>query len=307
MSDLNIHGIVITGPTGAIGVALIKKCIENNIDVLAICHKGSKRITNIPVDDHVLIVEASLDEYDDLYRDSVTNTGEYDVFIHLAWNGTFGDSRNNMRLQSDNIKYALSAAELAGRLGCKVFIGAGSQAEYGRVDKPLRPDTPAFPENGYGMAKLAAGQMTRIRCEQLGIKHIWTRILSVYGPYDGEYTMVMSTLKKMLNGEETHFTAGEQIWDYLYSEDAADMLLYLAESGKHGTIYCIGSGEIRPLKDYIEDMYEATECKARLGIGDIPYNDKQVMCLCVDKECVLPGNKTEFYKGIRKTIQYLEA
>ena len=305
MSDSNIHGVVITGPTGAIGIALIKKCIENDIDVLAICHRGSKRIKSIPVDDHVLIVEASLDEYDDLYNDSVADKGKYEVFIHLAWNGTFGDSRNNMLLQSDNIKYALSAVELAGRLGCKVFIGAGSQAEYGRVDKPLRPDTPAFPENGYGMAKLAAGQMTRIRCEQLGIKHIWTRILSIYGPYDGEYTMVMSTLKKMLNGEETHFTAGEQIWDYLYSEDAADMMLYLAESGKHGTICCVGSGEARPLKDYITDMYEATGCKARLGIGDIPYNDKQVMCLCVDKECVLPGKKTEFSEGIRNCIRYL--
>ncbi len=305
MSDSNIHGVVITGPTGAIGIALIKKCIENDIDVLAICHRGSKRIKSIPADDHVLIVEASLDEYDDLYNDSVTDKGKYEVFIHLAWNGTFGDSRNNMLLQSDNIKYALSAVELAGRLGCKAFIGAGSQAEYGRVDKPLRPDTPVFPENGYGMAKLAAGQMTRIRCEQLGIKHIWTRILSVYGPYDGEYTMVMSTLKKMLNGEETHFTAGEQIWDYLYSEDAADMMLYLAESAKHGTICCVGSGEARPLKDYITDMYEATGCKARLGIGDIPYNDKQVMCLCVDKECVLQGKKTEFSEGIRNCIRYL--
>lgn len=305
MSDKSIKGIVITGPTGAIGMALINKCLEKNINVMAICHKGSKRISNIPVSEHVKIVEASLDEYDGLYKDSEEATGNYDVFIHLAWNGTFGDSRNDMQLQSDNIKYSLSAVELAGRLGCKVFVGAGSQAEYGRVNKPLRPDTPTFPENGYGIAKLAAGQMTRIKCEQLGIKHIWTRILSVYGPYDGEYTMVMSTLIKMIKGEETHFTAGEQIWDYLYSEDAADMLLYLAELGKHGTIYCIGSGEARPLKDYITDMYKATGCKARLGFGDIPYNDKQVMCLCVDKNHVLPGKKTEFSEGIRNCIRYL--
>ena len=85
------------------------------------------------------------------------------------------------------------------------------------------------------------------------------------------------------------------------------MMLYLAESGKHGTIYCVGSGEKRPLKDYITDIYNATECKARLGLGDIPYGDKQVMCLCIDKDCVLPGKKTEFSEGIKKTIQYLGA
>ncbi len=292
-------GIVITGPTGAIGMALIKRCLELNTEVLAICHKGSKRISQIPQDERVKILEADLQDYKEL---SVETGKEYDIFIHLAWNGTFGDSRNDMNLQSDNIKYTLDAVELANRLGCKTFIGAGSQAEYGRVDEPLRPDTPAFPENGYGIAKLAAGQMSRIRCEQLGIKHIWTRIFSVYGPYDGQYTMIMSTLNKMLNGEETHFTAGDQIWDYVYSEDAAQMILDLAETAKHGTIYCIANGKSQPLKEYIKDMYEATGCKARLGLGDIPYNDKQVMRLCVDKDYILPGKRTGFKEGIEKIL-----
>ena len=296
--------IVITGPTGAIGMAIIKKCLEQNTEVLAICHRGSKRIGQISKDEHIKVVEANLQDYNSLYIDP---DEKYDIFIHLAWNGTFGDTRNDMSLQSDNIKHALDAVELAARLGCKTFIGAGSQAEYGRVDKPLTPDTPTFPENGYGIAKLAAGQMSRIRCEQLGIKHIWTRIFSVYGPYDGEYTMVMSTLKKLLSGEETHFTAGEQIWDYLYSEDAAEMILNLAETAKHGTIYCIASGDSRPLKEYIQEMYEATGCKARLGLGDIPYGNKQVMCLCVDKEFIIPGKRTDFSDGIVKTLEYIKS
>lgn len=295
--------IVITGPTGAIGMALINKCLEQNIEVLAICHRGSKRIGQIPKDDRIKIIEADLQDYENLNTDIYD---DYEVFIHLAWNGTFGDTRNDMRLQSNNIKYSLNAVELAHRLGCSTFIGAGSQAEYGRVDKPLRPDTPTFPENGYGIAKLAAGQMTRIRCEQLGIKHIWARIFSVYGPYDGEYTMVMSTLKKMLAGEETHFTAGDQIWDYLYSEDAAQMILNLAETAKHGTIYCIASGQARPLKDYIQDMYQVTGCRARLGLGDIPYNDKQVMCLCADAKYLPTGKRTDFKTGIRVTLENIK-
>lgn len=70
------------------------------------------------------------------------------------------------------------------------FVGAGSQAEYGRVNHALTPDTPCFPENGYGMAKLCAGQMSRVECEKLGLVHIWPRILSVYGPYDGKNAMI---------------------------------------------------------------------------------------------------------------------
>ena len=302
-----MKGLVITGPTGAIGMALINKCIEDKIPVLAVCHKGSKRIGQIPDSEYVTVMEASLNEYGELVGAMDNGDKTYDTFIHLAWNGTFGNTRNDMPLQAQNIQYALDAVELAHRLGCSTFIGAGSQAEYGRVDRPLRPETAVFPENGYGIAKLAAGQMTRIRCSQLGIKHIWTRILSVYGPYDGEYTMVMGTLKRMLSGEETHFTAGEQIWDYLYSADAAKMLFKLAQSGEDGRIYLLGSSDARPLREYIEDMHRLTDCQARLGLGDVPYSDKQVMCLTVDKDCVVDiGGLTEFEDGIRQTVEYLK-
>lgn len=304
-----MKSLVITGPTGAIGRALIDNCIENNISVLAICHRNSSRIADIPSSDLITIIEADLGEYNELFTDGTDN--QYDAFIHLAWNGTYGNTRNDMPLQADNVKYALEAVELASRLGCKTFVGAGSQAEYGRVEKPLTPETPAFPENGYGMGKLAAGQMTRVRCEQLGIKHIWTRILSVYGPYDSLRTMVMSTLIKMKNNEDIPLTEGVQIWDYLFNEDAAKELLWLADNGKDGQVYCIGSGDARPLKSYIEEMHIFTLSKSRLGFGDVPYGDKAVMCLTVDKNCLVSDlmglELTGFEEGIRRTLDYLES
>ena len=62
---------------------------------------------------------------------------------------------------------------------------------------------------GYGIAKLCAGQMSRIMCSSLGIRHVWARILSIYGPYDTENSMVMSTVIKLRRGERPLFTAGE--------------------------------------------------------------------------------------------------
>lgn len=299
-----MKGIVITGPTGAIGMALIKKSIEKKINVLAICHKGSKRITRIPQSEYVKIIELSLDEYKDYIIENDLSV-KYDVFFHLAWNGTVGDSRNNTDLQVDNIKFTLDAVELAKRLGCNTFVGAGSQAEYGRVEGRLSASTPTNPENGYGIAKLAAGNMSRIRCEQLGIKHIWTRILSVYGPYDGENSMISVTLKKMLANEETHFTAGEQKWDYLYSEDAARMMFHIAESGESGKVYCLGNGTVKPLKEYIEEMYRLTGCTARLGLGDIPYAERQVMYLAVEQGELVCTPEVTFSDGIKRVIDYM--
>lgn len=299
--------VVITGPTGAIGVALIEKCIKEKVEVLAICHRKSRRIANIPVHPFVQIIEKNLDELSTM--EIVPRQIKYDVFYHFGWNGTFGATRNDMALQIQNIQYTVDAVKLAQRFGCHTFIGAGSQAEYGRVEGLLKPDLKTNPENGYGMAKLCAGQMSRQMCGQVNMRHIWPRILSVYGPCDGENTMVMSTLRKLSTGEKTSFTKGEQLWDYLYSEDAAEALYLLGKKGKHGKVYCIGSGQARPLKEYIQIMGYTAGVKQIEGLGELPYAEKQVMHLQADISELVKDTgfcvKIPFEEGCRKTLEKL--
>ncbi len=294
---------VITGPTGAIGMALIQYLADNGIDVVAVVRPGSARADRIRESEHVSVVYCDLKELDRL--PSLIEGGA-DVFYHFAWDGTFGDSRNNMYLQNNNVKYALDAVDAAYELGCKTFIGAGSQAEYGRYEGDLNASVPAFPENGYGIAKLCAGQMTRIACQQKGIRHIWTRILSIYGPYDGDKTMVSSTIIKLMNSEKPSCTKGEQMWDYLYSKDAARAFMMLADGGVDGRVYCLGGGIARPLKDYINLIRDAVGNDVEIGFGDIPYSDKQVMHLCADiKELTKDTGFTPIYtfeQGIGETV-----
>ena len=294
-----------TGATGAVGIALIQQLIKEGIEVMVIAHRGSKKNENLPASDKVRIVECDLEELLSL-REKIE--AKYDIFYHLGWEGTTGGNRDNIEVQIKNIQHTIDAVELASALGCKRFVGAGSQAEYGRSYNDLNAGEPTFPENGYGMAKLCAGQMSRIRCEQLGIEHVWARILSVYGPYDSESTLVMSLIKKLINGEEIHCTKGEQIWDYCYSADVAQALYLLGKMGVHGKVYCIGSGTGRPLLEYMEQIKDSIDINARLGIGDIPYGEKQVMYLCADITDLKKdtGFKVEysFGDGIKETIAW---
>lgn len=296
---------VITGPTGSIGVALIQELIQQGVEVLAVCRKGSRRINNIPNNDLVTRLELDLDSLMELPR---LTEDSYDVFYHFGWDGTFGNSRNNMSGQLKNIEYTLDAVEVASQLGCKKFVGAGSQAEYGRVEGVLSASTPTFPENGYGIAKLCAGQMSRILCEQKDMEHVWTRILSVYGPYDGENTMIMSTIRSLLNRETPSLTKGEQQWDYLYSKDAAKAMYLLGLNGIHGKIYCIGGGKTKPLLEYVKILRDNITQSAQLGVGDIPYAEKQVMYLCADiKELTEDTGfvpQYSFEEGIVETINW---
>ncbi|MFQ9961269.1 MAG: NAD-dependent epimerase/dehydratase family protein [Roseburia inulinivorans] len=305
MDKRMVKRVVITGPTGAIGIALINCLIENGIEVLAVCREDSKRINSIPNHNLVKIVKLNLNE---IYKLSDIISERYDVFYHLGWEGTFGNSRNNMWGQMKNIQYTLDAVEVAAKLGCYKFIGAGSQAEYGRVEGKLTALTPTFPENGYGIAKLCAGQMSRILCEQKNMNHIWTRILSVYGPYDGENTMIMSVIRKLAHGEKPSLTEGKQQWDYLYSKDAGYAMYLLGEKGVSGKIYCIGSGQTKALSEYVEILRDNISRDLELGFGEIAYAPKQVMHLCADITDLEMDTgfepKYSFEDGIKETIEW---
>ena len=302
--------VIVTGATGSIGVALIQQLIRHDIYVIAVIRGGSKRKKNIPIHEKVKIVELSLERINEL-PELLKKDGleKCDVFYHFGWDGTFGNSRNNVRGQMQNIQYTLDAVEVAVQLGCEKFIGAGSQAEYGRVDRQkLSALTPTFPENGYGIAKLCAGQMSRLMCEQKNVCHIWTRILSVYGPCDGPDTLIMSVIRNLTHNETPMLTAGEQQWDYLYSKDAGRAMYLLGEKGVHGKTYCIGSGRTRTIKEYVEIIKKNIDTTARLGWGELPYSDKQVMYLCADIEELKNDTGFElqysFERGIAETIKW---
>lgn len=300
-----IQAAVVTGPTGAIGVSLCKLLAQKGVTVYAAVRPDGLRAKRLKDIDGLEIIECDVSRIDRL----PTLISHADAFFHLAWIKTTGQGRNDMDAQIQNVQFTLSAVRAAAALGCKVFIGAGSQAEYGRVDYALAPDTPCFPENGYGMAKLCAGLMSRVECEKLGLDHVWPRILSVYGPYDGEGSMVMSTARKLLAGEKPSLTAGGQLWDFLYADDAAEALYHLALYGKSGAVYPLGSGHPRLLKDYVEALRDAIDPSLPLGFGEVPYGDKQVMHLEADISSLRYDIGFEpsvsFEAGIRKTIDYL--
>jgi len=232
-----------------------------------------------------------------------------DAFFHLAWAGTTGEGRDDMLLQTANIRSTIEAVYAASELGCQVFLGTGSQAEYGRVEGVLKSDTPCNPENGYGMAKLCAGRMSRAECQRLGTAHIWMRVLSVYGPGDGDGSMIMSTIRSLLARQKPNLTAGTQMWDYLYSSDAAEALYRTALYGHDGAIYPLGSGTAMPLGNYVEILRDAIDPSLPLGFGELPYSPLQVMYLQADISELTAHTgffpKVDFPTGIRTTIQWL--
>lgn len=304
MKNRYITKAVITGPTGAIGTALCRDLAMNGILVYAVCRPGSPRATAVPKNENIIRIDCDVTELKNL---PALVPGGADAFFHFAWAHTIGPGRNDMPAQIENIKYTVEAVHAAKALNCQVFIGAGSQAEYGRVEGVLTSDTPCFPENGYGMAKLCAGQMSRVECQNLGIDHVWARILSVYGPGDGSMTMISSVIDQLRQGKKPALTAGIQKWDYLYSRDAAKAFRLMAQHGESGKVYPLGSGKTRELKEYICALRDCIDPQLALGLGEIPYGPLQVMHLQADISELQKDTgfvpEVPFERGIKYTIE----
>lgn len=264
--------VVITGATSMIGAAIIEECLNNGVEVLAIVHRGTRKLSRLPKSKLIRVEYANIDQFDQVCVDKK----KYDVFYHLAWANTDKAHRDDPVLQEENIKATLKAVELANRIGCKKFIGAGSQAEYGIVDGIILPDTEPHPLISYGIAKLSAGMLSRRLCEQYGIIHIWGRIFSVYGRYDNEETMLNYAISQFMKGELAKFSAATHIWNYLHESDAGKMLFLLGKKNVKSGIYCIASDVSLPLKEYIEVMKNIYGENAMCEFAEKSDNKKEI-------------------------------
>ncbi len=316
--------VIITGATGMVGAEVTRLLLRQGVNVTAITRPMSENLEYLED-----LVEKDKIELDNISEDANREHGtlklfdcdlselrtlrdklgwEHDAFFHFGWAHTFGPGRNDASKQALNIKATVDAVHLAYETGCKAFVGAGSQAEFGIASAKLTDELPKDPKTGYGIAKLAACKLSQLECENLGIKHVWGRIVSSYGPGDNSTTMVMSAINTMLQGEKMSFTPAEQIWDYIYVEDLAKAFIALAEKGKDQKCYTIGSGEGRLLREYIYAIRDAIDPTLDVGIGEREYDKNQVMHLEADiTELVADTGfvpETTFEEGIKKTVAW---
>lgn len=261
--------IVITGATGFLGQALCRELTENRHKVTAVVRpESAEKSTGLAADRTVLL---PLEELENL-------EGEYDVFIHLAWNGSGGDVRNDYRTQLQNLFYMEKALKAAVKCGCTRFIGAGSQAEYGVIHKKaIESRTVPSPFMMYGAAKLACLHMGKVLAEQLGIRFVWPRIYSVYGPRENDATLLGYVARTLREGNIPELSPCENMWDFMYITDFTRAMRLLAEYPEAEGIYHIASGDQRKLREFVTEMRDIINPGAELKFG-AKKTDKKRTC-----------------------------
>ena len=302
-----MKNFVVTGATSFIGVHIIKECLKNNCKVIAIVRPNSKNLNRLPQNDLLKIVEIDMERIEDVI-DTLKHM-KIDVFYHLAWEGTRVPYRDDIVLQNKNYNYAIKAMNTAKELGCSIFIGTGSQAEYGKCIGKVDENYLTKPVTEYGKAKLKTYETLKVIAKENKIKFIWARVFSVYGIYDYEGTLIMSALKKMKRNESIPLTKCMQNWDFIYVEDAARIMYLLATTPCTDGVYNIASGKSKELKEFVIDMKKICSSKSELLFGEVPYNYEGVVSFepIIDKlvknSCY--SCEVEFEDGIKKILKFI--
>lgn len=299
--------VVVTGATSFIGVHIIKEYLKNNCEVIAVVRPNSKNLYRLPENNLLTIVEIDMENIEELIEKFENN--KIDVFYHLAWEGVRVPYRDDAILQNENYICAVKAMKAAKGLGCDIFIGSGSQAEYGKCIGKIDENYPTAPVTEYGKAKLKTYEKLKILAKENNIKFIWVRVFSVYGIYDYQGTLVMSALEKMKRNESIPLTQCLQNWDFIHVEDAAQAMYLLAKAPCSDGVYNLASGESRQLKEFVIAMKRICNSQSKLEFGEVPYNSEGIVSFqpIVDK---LKQNlgwscKVSFEEGIKSILDFL--
>lgn len=299
-----MENVIVTGANGFIGKTLVNALLEKGYHVVAL----DIRFDDVLEDDERVTCVSVMNKEVATLADEILHQ-EYRCFFHLAWAGTSGPARADYAVQLNNVKLACDYIKLCGEIGCKRVVYASSINEMETYEYLQSDDIEPAGGYIYGTGKLAAHLMGETVAKINGIEFIPVIITNIYGVGEKSARMIYTSINKLVHKEHCSFTAGYQTYDFIYITDAINSIIAVAEKGKAFNRYYIGSGEPKPLREFLLEMRDIVDPEAELGLGDIPFKGVDISYDQFDlKKVELDTgyrNEVPFAEGIRMTAEYV--
>ena len=296
--------VIVTGANGFIGKTLVKALLDKGYSVVALDVKFDEILEK---NSNVQCVNAMGKDVSSLKNEIPSDN--YSCFFHLAWMGTSGPARADYEVQLNNVKLACDYIKLCAEIGCERVVYASSINEMETYEY-LQSDN-IEPAGGYiyGTGKLAAHLMGETVAKINGVEFIPVIITNIYGIGEKSARMIYTSINKFLKKEHCSFTEGYQTYDFIYISDAINSIIAVAEKGKAFNRYYIGSGEPKPLREFLIEMKNIVDPEAEIGLGDIPFKGIDISYSQFELKKVEEDtgyvNKIPFSKGIKMTAEWM--
>jgi nucleoside-diphosphate-sugar epimerase len=245
--------VLVTGASGFVGGRLLPRLLAEGFDVHAVSRAPRR-------DDRVRWHEADLADPDATRR--LILDASPDVVYHLASRVT-GSREPQEVLPTLEANLASAVGVLLGALehGSRRVVLTGSMEEVGGGAAPGSP---------YAAAKLAASGYARMFHAVYGLSVVNLRVFMVYGPDQPDTSkLVPYTITSLLGGKAPELGAGTRPVDWVYVDDVVDALVAAASSrlGDDGAPIDIGSGELRTIRELVEEIARRIESTERPRFG----------------------------------------
>lgn len=311
MTEIRGKRIVITGATGFIGRNTAKRFLEQGADVFVLVRQQSRQKDLLPVHENLHVVDGALE---DIMR-AADAIGSADAFLHFAWGGVNREEIDSPIVQKRNIDWSLECVKAAGKLGCKVFMDAGSRVEYGiKDDGVMEEHMSCEPVNEYGKAKLEFYRQAKPLCKDYNMTYYHLRFFSVYGTGDHPWSIISTLVRDLPQGKTVSLSACMHRWNFMDIEDASRAIAELyrysdsVEQG-HSEIVNIASEDTRRLREFVEEIHSLTEKKGQLEYGTFVQAKEGALSICptVDVLKTLTHGtwkeQVSFNEGIKRMLQ----
>ncbi len=300
--------IVITGAAGFVGSAVIKELLEHNVEIWAIVRPGfmarmeKSRLKGLPIQ----VIECDMSNISAMSEK--IKERDFDAWYHFAWEGLRGDALVDYHTQIRNIDYLLDSVCAAARIGCKKFIGSGSISQYElqlEQGQPMEGDK----HRVYKTAKLACEYMGKSVAAENGIEFIWPIITNIYGVGETSPRLINSMIRNLQAGKHQSLSEGNQFYDFIYIKDAAKAFRLIGEQGRAGRRYILASGQVQPLKNFLNTVRDVVAPGTQLEFGEMKFNGIYMPeeYYSIDELVEDTGFKpdVEFAEGIRMTAEWI--
>ena len=302
--------IVMTGATGFLGRNTARRLLDAGAEVFALVRAGSKQKDLLPKAERFHIVPGSMETV----LEAVDSIGHADGFLHFAWGGVNREEIDSPKVQAANVKGSLDCLEAARRLGCRIFMDAGSRVEYGITgDGTMEESMECHPVNAYGKAKLEFYEQAADRCRSWGMTYYHLRFFSVYGTGDHPWSIISTLVRDLPQGKTVSLGARRHRRNFMDIEDASRAVAELYRCSKDHPGEChvvnVASEDTRVLKEFVEEIHRLCGGKGDLEFGTFVQAKEGALSICpkvqVLKE-LTGGTWTErvsFGEGIRRMLE----
>ena len=258
--------LLILGGTGFIGKHVAKRAIQEEYETYIFCR-------NIPkIEERIKgckYLHCDLTNKDNI---KITKNYKFNYVINLSGDIIHDDFKNGGKSVIDiHLNALINLLSIMPRDNLLGFVQIGSSDEYGDSPSPQIEKQKEKPFSSYSYAKFAATHFIQYLSRTECFPGKVLRPFLIYGPGQDENRLIPYVIKKALNNEVIQISSGNQLRDFLYIQDAVDVIfLALVNDKINGKIINIGSGKPVKVKNIVEEII------ANIGLGKAVYGQREL-------------------------------